>query len=168
MKLAPNCSRREVSLHCFLPFFFVIFWDLLKFADVEQKGKCYVHLFCLTWCWNFYFLSGLTLKVWRTMWKTRWTSPNLGADLLRTCTEAVIYPRRLATAFPALADTRLYGKAFNQAVGDLQTASAQVRRVSMVFQLEYFSSSLFSQCKLDIHRKCVIVLMVLRWKEVLS
>lgn len=116
-------------------FAFVSFGDLLKSPDVERKGKCHVHLFCLTQRWNFCSLSGLTLKVWRTMWKTRWTSPNLGADLLRTCTEAVIYLRRLATACPALADTRLYGEAFSQAEGDLQPASARVRGVSMGFPI---------------------------------
>lgn len=102
------------------------------------------------------------------MWKTRWTSPNLGADLLKTCTEAAIYPPQLAIASPALAGTRLYGKALKQAVGDLQAASVRVRRVSVVFQLDCFSSSLVSQYRLDAHRKHVTVLTVLRWKEVLS
>lgn len=137
----PHCvfeAHAEFQPALLSSFLFVIFWDLLKSADVEQEGKRYVHLFCLTRRWNFYFLSGLTLKVWRTTWKTRWTSPNLGADLLRTCTEAVIYPHQLATAFPALADTRLYGKAFNQAVGDPQTVSAQVRRVNMFFPIRIF------------------------------
>lgn len=115
-----------------------------------------MHLCCLTQLWNFYFLAALTLRVWRTTWKTPWTSPNLGADLLRTCTEAAIYPRQLATASPARAGTPRYGKAPKQAAGDLQTASARVRRVRMVFQLGCFSSSR------------VIVLSVLRWKEVLS
>lgn len=138
LELALNCSRGEVSPRRSLPFLFVSFWDPLRSAEVKQKGEHRVHLFCLTRCWNFCFLSGLTSKVWRTMWKTRWTSPNLGADLLRTCTGAVICPPQLATAFPARADTPLYGKALNRAGGDLQTASARVRGVSMVFPIRIF------------------------------
>jgi len=164
--LCPWSSRGvepEGSYPALLPsLLFAIFWALLKPADVEQGGERWVHLFCLTQRWIFCFLSGLTLKVWRTTWKTRWTSPSLGAGRSRTCTEAVIYPHRLATASPALAGTRTCGKGLNQA------ASAGVRRVGVLSQLEYFPSSLFPRYRLDVYRKDLIVLMILRWKEVLS
>ena len=54
--------------------------------------------------WHFSFVLVLTLKVWRALWRARWTNQSPGVGPLRTCTEEATCLPPWATVYPARED----------------------------------------------------------------
>lgn len=64
-----------------------------------------------------FFVLVLTLKVWKVLWRVRWTNQSPGAGPSRTCTEGTTCPHLWATVCPVLEDILHFGKCLNQMLG---------------------------------------------------
>ena len=79
--------------------------------------------------WHFSFVLVLTLKVWRALWRARWTNQSPGVGPLRTCTEEATCLPPWATVYPAREDILPCGECLVQEqaglVGYVGTTSAE-------------------------------------------
>lgn len=111
----------EIHLYSIISFLYLQKLPILRCRCVIGRSKFYTSMcLCeseLSLEWHFSFVLVLTLKVWRALWRARWTNQSPGVGPLRTCTEEATCLPPWATVYPAREDILPCGECLNSGTG---------------------------------------------------
>lgn len=111
----------EIQLYSIISFLCLLKLCILRCRCVIGRSK-----FCTSVClceselsleWHFFFVLVLTLKVWRALWRARWTNQSPGVGPLRTCTEEATCLPPWETVCPAREDILPCGECLGSGTG---------------------------------------------------
>ena len=111
----------EIHLYSIISFLCLQKLLILRCRCVIERSKFYTSMcLCeseLSLEWHFSFVLVLTLKVWRALWRARWTNQSPGVGPLRTCTEEATCLPPWATVYPAREDILPCGECLDSGTG---------------------------------------------------